>query len=171
MKKLLLTTFISFLVSASIFAQKRVLGPAEQKMNAALCDCISKLDLSKINNAQEANAAFMNCFSEQASLLVEVAEERNIDFTDDVAMNKLGEDLGKNLLTLNCKGFMQLAVKMASDKTEHETETQTTNGTFKRIDNKGFNYIVVTDDMAAKNLFYGYDSLTVLKNSLIPQPH
>ena len=63
---------------------------------------------------------------------------------DDNAMHDLGIDIGKDLLKEKCEDFMKLAVKMAQ-KDDAETKS-TTEGKFKRIDNKGFNYIVLTDN-------------------------
>ena len=66
---------------------------------------------------------------------------------DTEAMHALGVDLAKNLLKSKCDGFIKLSVAMAK-KGDSEAYEQVTNydfGTFKRIDLKGFNYLIITD--------------------------
>lgn len=164
MKKLVLTliAFVSFYAAK---AQTRTPGPAETKLSNQLCDCITKLDKSKLRNAQEAKQAFMDCFTEQADLLADVAAERGVQMSDDEAMNKIGTEIGENLLKMKCSGFMTLAVKMASKESSESPENKTTTGVFKRIDNKGFNYIIVTSEGKEKSFlwfgqFTGSDAFT-----------
>lgn len=150
MKKLLLLLLI--IAGFNIADAQTTPGPAETKLTNALCDCITKLDKSKLTGAKEAKQAFMDCFSGQADLFPDVAAERHVEFTDHDAMKKIGADIGVNLLKQKCDGFMQLAVKMA-EKDKEAPETQSTTGTFKRIDNKGFNYIVIADNTGSPKSF------------------
>jgi hypothetical protein len=142
MKKLLLVLLITTVFNI-VYAQK-TMGPAETKLTNALCDCITKLDKSKLTNSIEANRAFSDCFTQQADLLTDVAEERGVEMTDSEAMKKIGTDIGGNLLKQKCDGFMRLALQM-SNKDNRAAEEQSTTGTFKKVDNKGFNYIVIAD--------------------------
>jgi hypothetical protein len=156
MKKLLL--IIVIVAGFGVAKAQNNPGPAETKLTNALCDCINKIDKSKLNGAKEAKAAFMDCFTQQASLLPDVAAERNVEFSDSKAMNKIGTDIGANLLKIKCEGFMPLAIKMA-EKGENADEeataaiAQSTTGAFKRIDNKGFNYIVIADNTGSLKSF------------------
>jgi hypothetical protein len=144
-KPLLVLLALTAFFGQKLFAQaNRVPGPAEKKITDSLCNCIVRLDKSKIKTAKEANDAFLECFGKQSGLLVDLAEERNVSMDDDNAMHDLGIDIGKDLLKEKCEDFMKLAVKMAQ-KDDAETKS-TTEGKFKRIDNKGFNYIVLTDN-------------------------
>ncbi|MCC8424081.1 hypothetical protein [Mucilaginibacter sp. UR6-11] len=151
MKRIILIAFLILIICRDGWAQTRNIGPVEQKMTTALCDCITGIDQSKIMNSKEAGEAFMNCFISQSSLLVDLATERNVSMTDNTAMHKLGEDIGKNLLTQKCDAFLKLAVKMANKG--EENQLQTTAGTFKRIDTKGFNYIIITDENGSEKPF------------------
>jgi hypothetical protein len=151
MKKIIFIAFFAIIICKNGWAQTRKMGPVEQKMTTTLCDCINQIDQSKISTAKEASDAFMNCFMNQSSLLVDLSAERNLSMTDKEAMHQLGVDIGKNLLAEKCDGFLKLAVKMAN-KTE-EKQQQTTSGTYKRIDNKGFNYIVLTDGSGSEKPF------------------
>ncbi len=143
MKKTVFTfLFCSTLFLGKSFAQsERVIGPAERKITDSLCVAISRLDISKINNQKEAEDAFMDCFMKQSAMFEEVANERNVQMDDHVAMHQLGIDIGKNLLNMKCGAFLKLAVKMVPGKTQgDESEVS---GTFKRIETKGFNYIII----------------------------
>lgn len=150
MKKLLFLLLIT--AGFNIADAQTTPGPAETKMTNALCDCITKLDKSKLTGAKEAKQAFMDCFTSQADLFPDVAAERHVEFTDHDAMKKIGADIGVNLMKQKCDGFMQLAVKMA-EKDQEVPETQSTTGAFKRIDVKGFNYIVLTDAKGSERSF------------------
>ena len=152
MKKLLLLLFIIATFNAA--NAQTTQGPAEIKMTNALCDCISKLDMSKIITQEEANKAFTDCFTSHADLLTEVAAERNVEFSDNDGMKKIGTDIGVNLMKQKCAGFMQLAMKMSGkSETGSASAKQSSTGTFKRIENKGFNYIVVADAAGSQKSF------------------
>lgn len=121
-------------------------GPVEQKMTANICDCISALDYDKITNKQSAEKAFMGCFTNQANLMLDLAEERKIDITDQVAMREMGTEIGKNLMRQNCPGFMKIALAMAEQEETVEELNGVTEGRLKRIETKDFNYFVITDE-------------------------
>ena len=144
MKKTLFTLlFISILFIGKSFAQSvRNVGPAERKITDSLCAAISRLDISKINNPKEAEAVFMDCLMKQSAMFEEVTNERKVQMVDHRAMRQLGTDIGKNLFNMKCDAFLKLAVKMVPEKTEgNESEVS---GTFKRIETKGFNYIIIS---------------------------
>lgn len=150
MKKLLLLLF-----TCAIFFSangQTTIGPVEQKLTDALCDGLNKLDQSKINTSKEATDAFMSCFMEQSGMFVDLAAEKNISMEDQGAMHDLGVEIGKNLLKQKCEGFLKLAVKMAK-KDDDTPATSETQGRFKRIDNKGFNYFVIADDNGNEKTF------------------
>lgn len=151
MKNLILILFI--LSGLNTARAQNTPGPAETKLTNALCDCISKLDKTKLTTPAQAKEAFMSCFTQHADLLPDVAAERNVEFSDNGAMDKIGSDIGVNLMKQKCDGFMQLAIKMADKGNAEATTTQTTSGAFKRIDNKGFNYIVIADNTGSQKSF------------------
>jgi ABC-type methionine transport system ATPase subunit len=150
MKQLLLVALFSFFAVSSLKAQ---MGPAEKKMTANICDCISNLDHGKIQDAQSAEKAFQNCFTGQANLILSLAEERNIELNDQQAMKVLGTDIAKNLMRENCPGFMKLAIAMANKEEADQPMSGVTEGRLKRIDTKDFNYFVITDDSNKERTF------------------
>ena len=109
--------------------------------------------MKTIHTKKEADDAFMNCFTAYADMLLDVAKEQNIEVTDDDGMHQLGTDIGKNLMKQKCGSFMQLAIKMAKDDEVAAPIALSLSGTFKRIDAKDFNYIVITDKNGSEKSF------------------
>ncbi|RYF85592.1 MAG: hypothetical protein EOO03_13020 [Chitinophagaceae bacterium] len=145
---ILLITFIK-----PVLAQEKI-GPAEQRLMDSLCNDLTKIDMNKISTKKEANDAFMNTFLRFADMALGVAEEHGVEVTDQAAMQKIGLSLGVNLLKQKCSSFIKLAAIMAGTNTEGTTETaQLTSGSFKRIETKGFNYIVINDDKGNEKTF------------------
>jgi len=148
---LIALTFLAFAASAQ--TQQ---SPAMKKITDSICNCLSKTDMSKISTKEEATNLFLNCFTQSGSILIDLAQERHIDFSDEAAMNNLGEEIGKELLKENCPNFMQLSVKMAGgyDQVQKDNEsTGTTSGVLKRIENKDFRYFVIKDASNRENSF------------------
>jgi len=145
MKRILSVLIFSIFYAVALHAQTTAMGPAEKKLTDSLCSCITHLDQNKIHTKKEAMDAFMDCFTKQSDMLVEVTQEKNLSMEDNAAMHSLGVEIAKNLMNEKCAGFMQLAVKMAQ-KGDAGSEASSTEGKFKRIDNKGFNYIIVAGD-------------------------
>jgi hypothetical protein len=126
-------------------------GPKETIILDSVCNCITKLDMSKINTSKQANDAFEDCFTRQSALLVEVAKEHNVEMTDEVAMNKLGVEIGENLMSNNCSAALKLGVKMSND--DKSDDVSTSEGVIKRIDQKGFNYLIIADEKNQEKSF------------------
>jgi len=150
-KNLILFITILLLIGGKVSAQ--TIGPAQQRLLDSLCKSLSKIDVSKIKTKKEANDAFMTSFEAYADQLIDVAKEKNVEMTDGAAMTTIGNEIGKNLIKQKCGSFMQLAMKMAKDDDDGEAPEHSVIGTFKRIDNKGFNYIVINDNAGAEKSF------------------
>jgi hypothetical protein len=146
MKRFLPVLIFSILYAATLHAQTPAMGPAEKKLTDSLCSCITHLDQSTLHTKKEAVDAFMDCFGKQSDLLVAVAQEKNLSMEDNTAMHNLGAGIAKNLMTEKCQGFMALAVKMAGKDDDAGSGSNATEGKFRRMDNKGFNYIVLVDE-------------------------
>lgn len=147
MKKLLFILLVSIFCSLNIFAQSdRVIGPAEKRMTDSLCSSVNRLDLSKITTKEEAIAAYTKCVEEHVDLLNDLAIERKVDIGEMAAMRRIGVDLALDLYKMKCEKFMQFSRLMAIQTVKNElSQSDLTIGTFKRIDQSGFNYIVISD--------------------------
>lgn len=150
MKKLLLLFVV--VAFACIANAQNTPGPVEKKLSDSLCNALSRLDLSKISTAQEAKEAFMKSFMQYSDMFIDLAKERNVSIDDQQAMHNAGTDIAKNLMAQKCESFLKLAVKMAAKDSE-EDETVSATGLFKRIENKGFNYFVISSDNKKEQSF------------------
>jgi len=164
MKRFFPVLIFSIFYATTLHAQITAIGPAERKLTDSLCSCITHLDLSALHTKKEAVDAFMDCFGKQSDLLVAVAQEKNLSMEDNTAMHNLGAGIAKNLMTEKCQGFMALAVKMAGKDDDAGSGSNATAGKFKRIDNKGFNYIVVVGDDNQEKSFLWLQQFTGSEN-------
>lgn len=152
MKKTLLLITIS-LFSLTALGQTTI-SPLEKTLTDSLCSCLGKIDVDKITSKQEATNAFTDCFGKRTDLFMKLADEKHLDPTDKVAMRQLGIDLGKDLYYQNCSTFVRLSIKMVeNEKGDSENAEAIAEGNFKRIDLKGFNYIILTDKNGLENSF------------------
>ncbi|WP_181304531.1 hypothetical protein [Rufibacter sp. XAAS-G3-1] len=147
---LLLSTFYLFFLSATL--AQTTPASVEKKITENICGCISALDFEKITDKQTAERLFVECFSKETNLLIQLAEEKKIDVTDQVAMRQLGVDVGKNLMKDNCQGFIKLSIAMVKEP-ENGTLSGTQEGKLKRIDTKDFNYFVLADNSNQEKSF------------------
>ena len=144
MKKNLVLLIFSIIFIQYAFSQTKPAPTAtENKMTDVLCNCVAKIDLTKISNKSEATAAYIDCLGQNMDILTQLAAERNMQITDVPAMEKLGVIIAENLMKANCSSFMKLSVLTVDKK--NNAGTGITEGTFKRIDTKGFNYIVISE--------------------------
>lgn len=164
MKKLLLLLIIAAFYTS---AKAQTPGQAEKIVTDTICSCLSKVDVSKITSKQDAINIFTECFAKRTDLLMAVADEKHIDPTDQVAMRQLGIDIGKNLLKQNCDAFTKISVKMVQSTAQTEAGAGVSSGVLKRVDLKGFNYIVIADNSGSEKSFLwlrqfaGSEKLTV----------
>ncbi|WP_462266320.1 hypothetical protein [Mucilaginibacter sp.] len=144
------------IVKAQVAEKSKIMLSAKEKeMNDSLCNCISKIDLSTIKSSKEAETALTNCMMSRLNLMMELAEEKNIDIQDNEATHKLGVEIGKNLFKQNCASFSKLALLMAEEKIDNAKEKGTVStGTFKRIDTKGFNYVIISAGESEKSFLW-----------------
>ncbi|WP_345950845.1 hypothetical protein ABDD95_05225 [Mucilaginibacter sp. PAMB04274] len=153
MQKISLLLIMAFTAITALKAQTKP-GPAEKKLTDSICNCVNQVNVSSIKTTEAANAAIMDCFTKYTSILMEIAEERKIEFTNDDAMSQIGTDIGKNLLKQNCSNFIKLSViSNKQDESASNNTSGSTTGTFKRMENKGFNYIVLLDADSKERTF------------------
>ena len=128
-----------------------------KKFVDSVCKCMSKIDMNTIKSEADAQQAMTACFvKDNMSVLMKVADERNIDITDQAAMRKIGEEVGLELVKQNCQPFIQLSMQMAkANKSEVSTSvTTTSSGTLSSIETKDFCKFIVTDNSGRRNTFY-----------------
>ncbi|MEO6521469.1 MAG: hypothetical protein ABIN91_07325 [Mucilaginibacter sp.] len=155
MKKTFLLFGLLVAITQSLFAQTRIIGPAEKKLADTICDCLVHKDLLKVTNKEEAVAFYTDCINQHSDLLIALSEEQNADMTDLEAMKKLGINLALTLMKNQCPGFVQLSKFMAEKEISNNNNVNSsTTGILKRIDNKGFNYLVINNNGAEKSFLW-----------------
>lgn len=146
MKRLITLTILFIAFSQISFAQStRNIGPAEKKLADSICSSLSKHDISQIKSKEDAVKLYTECITEHTDLLSDVADELKIDMTDMQAMRKLGVNIALDLMKVQCSKFTSLSILMAGTKSNYQNLSNISLGTLKRIDNKGFNYIVINE--------------------------
>lgn len=152
MKKLLI-----FFCLISLFSNIHAQSDSTMKRFAdSVCKCMSRVDLNSIKSEAEAQQAITTCFlKDNMGVLMKLADERNIDITDQAAMRKVGEEVGMELMKQNCQPFIQLSMQMAkaSGKTEISS-ISSTSGTLSSVETKDFCKFIVTDNNGKRNTFY-----------------
>jgi hypothetical protein len=143
MKNSLVLFILSIVIMQNSLAQTKF-APAEQKMVDSLCSSVNKLDLSKITTKEQAIFAYTQCVTNYYSLLGDFAEEKHADISNTADMKKIGIQLAQDLMTIKCESFIKLESLIAKNTIDNQENSTT--GIYKRIDNKGFNYVVIIDE-------------------------
>src|ERR1700710_3043442 len=113
MKKILLL-MILVLFFKSAYSQTTP-SPLEKAVTDSVCNCLAKIDVSKITSKDQATAAYSDCFTKKADLMMKLADEKLVNPSDEDGMRKLGADIGKNL-TQSCAAFNSISKKMAVER-------------------------------------------------------
>jgi hypothetical protein len=154
MKKIFLLQFI-FLGPLTAGAQE---GKSTME-NAAddICNCLSKIKVDSSNLKQYKDAA-MTCFTTGTmEHIVQLAEERHLDITDQKAMRGLGVEIGKELLKQKCASYITFA-KISAQEDENVLDEAavkefSTSGKLLKVDKKDFIYITIKDQSNREHNF------------------
>lgn len=143
MKKIFFISCL-FFITASVDAQERTLL---EKAADTICKCMSK---TKITDSSETGITlvFRDCLvSAGLSDLMKLADERGIDFSNEKDAERLGMEIGKELMKQNCQPFIKLSMATAQKKfnKDETSDVQKTEGILVRVDNKEFRYLVMKD--------------------------
>lgn len=152
MKRIFTLLFFTSTLYTAANAQTATPGPAEKKMTDSVCNAVNKLDLSKITTKDEAVAAYTQCIGQYADILQAMAEEKHADMSNTDDMKKVGVVLAKDLIAMKCSNFMKLENIIAQQKVR--ALENTSSGEFRRIETKGFNYIVISDNGNEKSFIW-----------------
>jgi hypothetical protein len=144
MKKQFVTPFVLLI---GLMAGAQETKTTMQKAAEDICGCLSKVkyDSSKV---QEYKDAAMNCFTTGAmEHIVQIAEERGLDVSDQSAMRDLGVEIGKELLKQKCANYFEFAKISAKEKNGEEDAVKetVTSGKVLKVDKKDFVYITLKD--------------------------
>ena len=153
MKKLYLVLLIAF-------GGNMVMAQSDTTMNKfvdSVCGCLSRLDLKSVNTQRDAQLAISNCFlKDNMGMLMQLAEQRGTNITDQAAMEKIGQEVGLELVKRNCKPFIQLSMKLAGQGQikQELTSENSTSGTLASIETKEFSKFILTESGGRRGTYY-----------------
>ncbi|MCD8741879.1 hypothetical protein LT679_14785 [Mucilaginibacter roseus] len=154
MKKNLPLLLILSALTFTASAQTTNLTAAQQVLTDSLCNCVSKLDMSKINTKQQALQEYTGCIGQNLPLLQNVAQEKGYDMNNIEQMRTLGIEIAQILAKQKCSSFLKLSLLLAEKAAKNEISGGITAGTFKRFDVKGFNYVVLSENGSEKSFIW-----------------
>lgn len=144
MKKIL---FTPWMLLTGLFVSAQQKDTLMQQTTTDICNCLNKIKVDS-SNMKEYKDAFMTCFTTGAmDHIVALAEARHLDITDQKAMESLGVEIGKELITYKCPGYLTYARLTAEEKLDAKkaSSESSTRGKLVRIDRKDFVYLVLRD--------------------------
>src|SRR5450432_278202 len=100
MKKILLSVIVASIFNCAY--SQTTPSPLEKAITDSVCNCLAKIDINKITGKDQAIAAYSDCFTKRADLMMKLADEKLVNPSDEDGMRKLGADIGKDLVTEKC---------------------------------------------------------------------
>ncbi|MGG9962370.1 hypothetical protein [Ferruginibacter sp. SUN106] len=152
---LVVIMFCSFAVTAQTDLKKKIVD--------STCACLSELpDISK-KSQEELQMAIGQCMMKKSlEDFMALAQERNIEMTDAEAMQKLGAEIGMDLMKADCKAMTEIMMKMAQtqmkspspEKSEVVRDTRMVSGKVTNVEVKDFIYITVLSGAKSTQLVW-----------------
>lgn len=151
----LITMLFLFFATTHATAQEDIYEEIAKKT----CSCITQKDVSKMSE-QELTMELGICMIGNLGE-VEGASDLNLDFTNNQAMEKFGEQIGIKMVKYCPDVFMQIGMAgnfEVDDKQEQTEEIQSVTGTIQEIGGTDFNIITLKGDdgRTHKLLWIGY---------------
>lgn len=163
MKKIAIVVFMVFCCFAAV-AQTDL----KKKIVDSTCACLSEVpDISK-KSQEELQILIGQCMMKKSmSDFMALAQERNIDMSDVDAMQKLGAEIGMDLVKADCKAMNDIMMKMAQgqlkggpEKTDEVIkESRLVKGVVQNVEVKDFVYITVLSGAKSTQLVWS-DTVT-----------
>ena len=180
MKKIIFALFaLTFYLHGT--AQSNTEDTSMHATAVAVCDCLTKANLTEDSPQEKIQQAFLNCLFTSAPGLVSKIAGSGDDYV--TASQELGTKLMMEMMKNGCPSFMKLATAMANGgdmqltmPSQVQTATvQSTDGTVIKVEERDFTYITLKTTTGRELMFiyYSYvpgsddwikDAVTKLKN-------
>ena len=150
----------------------------KKKIVDSTCTCLSEVpDISK-KSQDELQMLIGQCMMKKSlEDFMALAQERNIEMTDNDAMQKLGAEIGMDLMKADCKAMTEIMITMAQSKmarnkqqTEEIAEYRIIKGVIKNVEVKDFVYVTVMSGAKSTQLVWSdlvNNGTTYAKNLLL----
>ena len=162
---------IAIVFTSSIKAQTPQTDTSLNKTAVAVCDCLTKANISDKSTPEEMQKAFMNCIFTSAPDFITKIMSSGQDYQK--AGEELGTQLAMQMMKNNCPAFTKLAAGMAmmgSDSSDADNSNllnapstqvevvQSSNGIVTKIEEKDFTYLTIktTAGRVQTYIYYNY---------------
>jgi len=133
----------------------------KKKIVDSTCACLNEMpDIDK-KSQDELQMAIGQCMMKKSlEDFMALAQERNVDMTDMEGMQKLGQEIGLDLVKADCKAMTAIMQKMAQDKmgkadvTEEVKVYKTAKGSVTNVETRDFIYITVLSNAKSIQLVW-----------------
>jgi len=135
----------------------------KKKIVDSTCACLSEMPDIANKSQEELQIAIGQCMMKKSlEDFMALAQERNIDLTDTEAMQKLGTEIGMDLVKADCKAMNAIMLKMAQgqvksgapDKMDRVEEYKTAKGVVKNVEFRDFVYVTVLSGAKSTQLVW-----------------
>jgi hypothetical protein len=150
---LIIIMFCSFAALAQTDLKKKIVD--------STCACLNEMpDLNK-KSQEELQMAIGQCMMKKSMEdFMALAQERNIDMSDMDGMQKLGAEIGIDLVKADCKAMTAIMQRMAQDKLtkgekiEEVKDYKTAKGTVTNVETRDFIYVTVLSNAKSVQLVW-----------------
>lgn len=130
----------------------------KKKIVDSTCACLSELPDIATKSQNDLQMAVGQCMMKKSlEDFMALAQERNIEMTDQEAMQKLGMEIGMDLAKSDCKIMSTIMLKMAQENinaTSEKVEGGLVKGTVQNVEVKDFVYVTVLSGAKSTQLVW-----------------
>ncbi|NOT90554.1 hypothetical protein [Ferruginibacter sp.] len=132
----------------------------KKKIVDSTCACLSEMPDLSSKSKDELQVAIGQCMMKKSMEdFMALAQERNIELTDMDGMQKLGMEIGIDLVKADCKAMNAIMMKMSESKitvTEKDApiETPAVKGIIQNVEIKDFVYVTVLSGAKSVQLIW-----------------
>ncbi len=148
---LLIIIVISF---SEINAQETKKSAAFNSAVSSICNCLNKISYDSLTK-EVINKKFTECFTMSAmDKILDIATERGLDFTNKEQMREVGIELGKELITQKCDGYLKFANASTNNEEKEGKVSSKESFTLGKTESQDFLKLVAKDKQGRIQTFY-----------------
>ena len=110
------------LVMSCCFSAAAQADSTKKRIVDSTCACLTTMPDIEKKTKEELQLAIGQCMMQKSMTdFMMLAQERNIEMTDMDGMQKLGAEIGMDLVKSNCKAMNDIMLKMAEGKVDRKS--------------------------------------------------
>lgn len=129
----------------------------KKKIVDSTCACLNEMPGLSEKSQEEIQMAVGQCMMQKSMTdFMALAQERSIDFTDQDEMQKLGLEIGMDLVKADCKAMNAMMLKMAgkSNKNAEAKKLTSVKGTVQNVVTAELVYVTVLSGSKSEKLVW-----------------